>query len=140
MSEIKTNFWDKRNTNGFDKRPGDINLKGRPKNKIREELEILDKAWYTYTTINDIIKIMTYLLDKTEKELKEIAADKNMPTIIRNSAEALLKDKRLDILNKTLDRVYWSATQNIKQDINTHDIVILKPQNNFKNKKDEGKK
>ena len=120
---------------GFQKHPENINRNGRPKSRIKSIISDLKSQGYEKYTQNDLIDIFITLMDCSEDELKRIIKDKKQPIVVKNTAEALLNDKRLDILEKIQNRVFWQPTQQIKQDVSISDVIVLKPQNNLKNKK-----
>lgn len=91
------NFKGKRNTNGFDKRPQDINRSGRPKkmfNYIKEKGFAKD----------DIREAFMELAFHDFDELKLIVSDREQPALFRIVARQL---------NKALTKGDWNAISEI---------------------------
>ena len=75
--------------------------RGRKKSKLKGMIEVNDLS---STDVSDLILSM---MDKTEDELKSIAADYEKPFLIRSFVKAMLKDMSNDNLyniNNLLDR------------------------------------
>lgn len=101
------NFGDKRNTNGFDKRPEDINKGGRPKK--RKIYKYLKAKGFSKDEIREAFLELSF---HDTGELKMIFEDEEQPALLRIVARQL---------NKALQKGDWSAVSYII------DQVIGKP-------------
>ena len=114
----------KRNINGLDKNPENINRNWRPKKGIALVNAELKQKWYEPATKADIEANYMALLQLEEQELKLLLEDKTKPMLIRILVKNMLWWKGFDIIEKMLDRWIWKALQKSEIDNNNNNIDI----------------
>ena len=97
--------------NWFDKNPGNINLKGRPKKWISAVNDELKKKWFEPATKQDIIETYLSLLQLDRNHLVELSNDESKPMLVRILVKNMLGWKGFDIIERMLDRWIGKATQ-----------------------------
>ena len=102
---------DKRNTNGFDKNPQNINKKGAPRKTINSVNQELEDRGITEATKEDIKSCYLRLINFQITELEEMSEDEKQPALIRIVAVAILSGKGFEIIEKILDRSIGKAEQ-----------------------------
>ena len=102
---------DKRNTNGFDKNPQNINKKGAPRKTINSVNQELEDRGITEATKEDIKSCYLRLINVKITELEEMSEDEKQPALTRIVAVAILSGKGFEIIEKILDRSIGKAEQ-----------------------------
>lgn len=103
---------------GFDKRPQNINKKGRPKVTVHGLLDELKSEGYKELTSADIKSLYLSLLDRTQDQLTDLVSNTGSSMFIRIVAKAMLDKKGFDIIERMLDRSVGKATQLLGEDPN----------------------
>lgn len=94
MPTGEENFKGKRNTNGFDKNPQNINRRGANRKSYAKINDTLKKKGIKPVTKSELIEFYTLIFNATEEELKKIATDQNQPLVLRTMILEL-NDKKL---------------------------------------------
>ena len=122
------NFWDKRNSNGFNKNKDNINRNWQPKKWISLVNTELKKQWYNPATKQDIETNYMQMLQLEEETLKLIVNNKDKPMLIRILAKNMLWWKGFDIIEKMLDRWIWKTVQRTENESNINYTPKLSPE------------
>lgn len=103
---------EKHNTNGFDKNKQNINTKGQPRKSFSTiNLELKEKGVEPLTK-NQFIEAYTLIFNSTDKELKQIANDLNVPLVLRLIIKELSNTKtRSKALADYRDYMFGRAVQ-----------------------------
>lgn len=83
-----------------------LNPKGRPRTTISQMVKEAEAQGLTMPSPYEISKIYFYTAARTEGELKEIMANKDLPMMTRIIAKGVLDKKGLDVLERIVDRAY----------------------------------
>ena len=103
---------------GFDKRPENINRKGRPRLTVKKLIEDVEKEGGIVLSRGDIEKLYSMLLDRTQDELTKTTNDKDASMVIRIVAKSMLGSRGFEIVEKMLDRANGRPSQIIGEDKN----------------------
>jgi len=68
---------------GFESRPGNINRKGRPKSSWKNLYDAMSKEGNEPLTRKEYIKYFTMIASMTEKQIREMQSDKDLPYAVR---------------------------------------------------------
>jgi len=100
---------------GFDKRPENINKKGRPRKLISHINTELKNDGYTAATTDEIREAYLTLLNLPISKLKEIQKVDNddYPMLYKLVAKEMLGKRGMEMLDKLLDRAIGKAQQYI---------------------------
>nr|OQX98389.1 MAG: hypothetical protein B6I27_02675 [Erwiniaceae bacterium 4572_131] len=118
------NFGDKKNTEGFDKRPENINKKGRPK-KI---YTILKNKGFSKDDITTAFKELSFY---KLSELKKLFEDDNIPVILRIAANQFKEALQKGDMNKVkemLEHVIGKPLQKSETDITSKGEMLNIPE------------
>lgn len=132
-------FWNKINSNGFDKRPWDA---GRPRKLFSTVNTELKAKGIEPLTREQLIDAYSLVFNSTEEELKEMALDKNIPFALRIIILELSdKKNRAKALADYRDYMFWKALQRqeIDWDINITSIKVKLPDEIEETQKEEEK-
>lgn len=110
----KGDFGGKRNTNGFDKNPENINSTGLNRKSIASVNVELENKGIKAASKKDILDCYMRLINIDMIELKEMVGDKKQPAMIRIVGKAILSGKGFDVIEKILDRGVGKAIQEIE--------------------------
>jgi len=100
----KGDFGGKRNTNGFDKKPGNINTTGANRKSIASVNVDLEANGYKAASKQDIIDCYLRLINIDLKELGAMVTGEEQPAMVRIVGKAILSGKGFDVIEKVLDR------------------------------------
>lgn len=130
----KGDFGNKRNTNGLDKNPKNINVNGRPRKLISDVVNDLKKAGITPASKADIIACYLQLIQLPMSELKTRVEAADQPAMVRIVGKAILGGKGFEVIEKVLDRGIGKAEQNMKLEgeLNTNTILFQNVSKQFK--------
>lgn len=105
-------FKGKRNTNGFDKNPENINKKWKPKRGVSLINEQLSEKWIEPITKTQAEDIMLNLMNMKKSELLELANNPDTPYLITICIrEMIAENKWFNAMNVMLDRWIGKAIQ-----------------------------
>ena len=99
---------------GFDKNPGHINKKGRPKTVANAIKDLFLQDYHFKLSNSQANEIIQGLLGKTKDELVELANNKEVPfwiTLIAKKAQMDFNAGSIELLEKLFDRVYGKPKQ-----------------------------
>ena len=110
------NFWDKKWSNGFDKRPWDA---WRPRKWASLILHTLKEMWIEKNiTRNQIDDMYLQMGQLTQKELKKIFKDEKQPVWAHVIAKSLTGRDSFKTMETMLDRTFWKSTTKIEVEDN----------------------
>lgn len=113
---------------GFDKRPQNINKKGRPKKLISYVNTSLSKEGYkpaTDTEIKEAFLIMINLPFSKIKEIADVKNDDGFPMLYKLVAKELMGRRGQEMLEKSLDRGIGRAQQHVDHTTGGDKISII---------------
>lgn len=120
---------------GFDKRPENINKKGRPRKLISHINTELKADGYTPASVDEIKEAYLTLLNLPISKLKEFQNVNNdgYPMLYKLVAKEMLGKRGMEMLEKVLDRAIGKAQQSIDhtskgESINRKSVNDLFPQ------------
>lgn len=99
---------------GFDKRPQNINRKGRKPLLIKDLVLKLKDEGYQQLTAEELTDCYTSLLNLDETRLKEIHTDKTAPYFLRLLVQNMNSPRFLEVLDRVIDRSFGKAQQKIQ--------------------------
>lgn len=99
---------------GFDKRPGNINLNGRPRKTISAVNVELEASGATEATKQDITSCYLRLIQLSIPELEAKVKATDQPALIRIVGKAILSGKGFDVIEKVLDRGIGKPDQSVE--------------------------
>jgi len=97
----------------FAKNPEFINKKGRPRKLIGEVQKQLELIGIKPPTATEVKSLAMTFLNLTQKQIKTLLQDEEMPMYVRIVLKEMLKDKGFEIIEKLLDRGIGKPTNNI---------------------------
>lgn len=100
---------------GFDKRPENINKKGRPKMLIRHINTELSKEGYEQASFDDVKKAYLTLINLPLSKIREISNINNdgYPLLYKLVSKEMTGNRGLEMLEKLLDRAMGKPQQYI---------------------------
>lgn len=98
---------------GFDKRPENINKKGRPPKLIKSVINELKDKGYEPASNSDVIDAYTTLMQLPQDEIQGMINDKSQPMFIRVCAKRLVQKDGFEIIEKMIDRAHGKASQSV---------------------------
>lgn len=112
------NFKGKRNTNGFDKNPQNINRTGANRKSFAKLNDALTKKGIKPLSKSEMKEFLMLAMNATEEELKKIAQDKNQPMVLRQLIRELA-DKRLsyNAIRDMRDYAFGKADENVNHTV-----------------------
>lgn len=110
---------------GFDKRPENINKKGRPKKLISNVLQELKEAGYAPITAAEIIELYKTLVNINSDDLKNMAEDSKQPIINKVIIKAIISGKGFEVVEKMLDRAIGKPEQKVTMPEQTDAVQII---------------
>ena len=100
---------------GFDKRPENINRKGRPKYKlVSSVIEAFEKEGLKPVTPEQIKTVYETLLNCTQERLAELIKDLSIPILIRIVGKEMLSGKGFETIEKMITRAQGNPQQSVK--------------------------
>lgn len=118
-------FKGKRNTNGFDKNPQNINKSGANRKSFGKFNQFCKELGIPKISETEYLDTISYIFNLPEKEIKELASDKEMPIILRLMiAELTDENTRGKTIQDFRDRLFGKNTQTINNNI---EMVSIKP-------------
>lgn len=103
----------KDNTNGFQKNPQNINRSGANRKLVSSVIKELQEKGVEPATAPEIKDSYLRFLNLSEKELTEIAQDKEQPMLNRIVANSIIGNKGFEVIQQLLDRAIGKANQSI---------------------------
>ena len=123
------NFWNKRNTNGFDKNPQNA---WKPRKLFSTVNAELKEKWITALTKEQLIEAYWLVFNTDEEELRRISLDKTYPFALRLIIlELNNKNNRAKAMSDYRDYMFWKAIQKNEDrlvDKEWNDIIIKLPE------------
>jgi hypothetical protein len=105
------NFGNKKNSNGFDKNPQNINKTGQNRKLVSDTIKSLEEKGVKPATKSEIQDVYLRLINLDIPQLENELNDDNNSALVRIVAKAILNDKGFEIIEKMLDRSIGKAEQ-----------------------------
>jgi len=110
------NFGDKKNANGFDKNPQNINKEGRPKKSFALFNEKMKSEGVVPLSRSQLIEAYGIIFNSSEEKLRSIASDAEQPYALRIIImEMNDKKTKAKALADYRDYMFGKATQTVDQ-------------------------
>jgi hypothetical protein len=106
-------FGNKRNTNGLDKKPENINRKGQPRKLIGDVVNDLKSQGVIPASKTDIVDCYLQLIQLPKSDLEAKIKDNNQPSLVTIVGKAILSGKGFEVIEKVLDRGIGKADQKL---------------------------
>lgn len=110
---------------GFDKRPQNINKKGRPRTLVAEIVNELKTEGIKPVRKTDVQDVYMMIINLPIPEITEIAKNPEKPALVRIIAKAILSNKGFEIVEKMLDRAHGKATNTIDVKDNKKQVFVI---------------
>jgi hypothetical protein len=109
----------------FDKRPENINRKGRPKRLVGNVLQELKEQGYAPITAAEIAELYKTLININSDDLKIMAEDSKQPIINKVIIKAIISGKGFEVVEKMLDRAIGKPEQKVTMPEQTDAVQII---------------
>lgn len=134
----KGDFGNKRNENGFQKNPQNINRTGANRKSFSTINEALKKKGIQPLKKNELIESYTLIFNATEDELKRIAVDKKTPFALRLIITELNdKNTRSKAIADLRNYMFGQAMQEINHTVKARVLTPEEMKEHLKNLNDE---